>query len=165
MKILLIGDIIGKSGRKATTQVIKNLKKEHSFDLIVANGENMAHGIGMTKRTFEEMKEAGIDFFTSGNHIYDKSDIFPEMEKKLTKIIRPANFPEGNIGYGHRLLTIKKKKILIINLIGRVFFKHNYDCPFKKFDEILNEYKKDKPDIILVDFHAEATSEKIALKH
>ncbi len=165
MKILIIGDIVGKTGRMATRDAIKELRKEHSFDLIIANGENIAHGMGMTKKTFEEMKDAGIDFFTSGNHIYDKEDIFSEMEKKLTKVIRPANFPEGNIGHGYRLLNIKKKKVLIINLTGRVFFKADYDCPFKKVDEILDKLKNENPDIILVDFHAEATSEKIALKH
>ena len=87
------------------------------------------------------------------------------MNKKNTKILRPANFPPGNVGKGHQIITIKKKKILIINLSGRVFMDHDYDCPFRTIDQILDEYKKVKLDAILVDFHAEATSEKIAMKH
>ena len=111
------------------------------------------------------MREAGVDVFTTGNHVLKRPEIFPEMEKKNPKILRPANFPPGNIGKGYQVITIKKKKILIINLNGRVFIDHNYDCPFRTVDQILDEHKKSKLDGILVDFHAEATSEKIAMKH
>ncbi len=165
MNILIIGDIIGKSGRNAIKKAIKSIKKDYKIDLIIANGENLAHGIGMTQKTYKEMLDENIDFFTTGNHILKKPDIFPEMEKKNTKIIRPANFPPGNPGIGYQVISKKGKKILIINLIGRIFFKHDYDCPFRKIDEILDKYKKTKLDGIIVDFHAEATSEKIAMKH
>lgn len=165
MKILVIGDIIGKPGRLATKKAIKELKKDHKIDLIIANGENLAHGLGMTAKTYKEMREAGVDVFTTGNHVLKRPEIFPEMEKKNPKILRPANFPPGNIGKGYQVITIKKKKILIINLNGRVFIDHNYDCPFRTVDQILDEHKKSKLDGILVDFHAEATSEKIAMKH
>ena len=165
MKTLIIGDIFGKPGRHTIKEVLGKLKKEHEFDLIIANGENLAHGRGMTIKTFNEMREIGIDFFTTGNHVFSNHNIFPELIKTRPRIIRPANFPEGNIGHGHRILSIKKKKILIINLTGRVFMERNYDCPFRKIDQILAEHKKEKLDGILVDFHAEATSEKMAMKH
>ncbi len=165
MKVLVIGDIVGKPGRQATAKAIKNLKKDHKIDLIIANGENMAHGLGMTEKTFNEMREVGIDFFTSGNHILKRPEIFPEMGKKNTKVIRPANLPPGNTGKGFQVITVNKKKVLIINLIGRVFFENDYDCPFREIDHILEQHKKIKLDAVIVDFHAEATSEKIAMKH
>jgi len=165
MKILIIGDIIGSPGRRATKEAIRQLKNEQEIDCVIANGENISHGIGMTKKNFEEMREAGVDFFTTGNHILKKPDIFPELEKKKVRVIRPANFPPGNPGKGYEILEVGKKKLLIINLMGRVFMHFNYDCPFRKADEILEEFKHEKLDGILVDFHAEATSEKNALKH
>ena len=165
MNILVIGDIVGKPGRQTTRKAIKQLKKDFKIDLIIANGENLAHGLGMTKKTYEEMREAGVNFFTTGNHVFKRPEIFAEMEKKNTRILRPANFPPGNIGRGYQVITIKKKKILIINLNGRVFMDHNYDCPFRTIDQILDEHKKTKLDGILVDLHAEATSEKMAMKH
>jgi len=165
MKILFIGDIIGKPGRHAAREAIKKLKAEHQIDLIIANGENLAHGTGMTPKTYKEIREAGIDFVTTGNHILKRPQIFPEMQKKNTLILRPANFPPGNVGIGHRVLTVKKKKILIINLIGRVFMPFAYDDPFRCIDRILEEHKKIKLDGIIVDLHAEATSEKVAMKH
>ena len=165
MNILFIGDIIGKAGRNTAKRAVAQLKKDHKIDFVIANGENLAHGLGMTVRTYQEMREAGIDFFTTGNHIYNKPDIFPELEKKSTKIIRPANFPPGNPGIGHQIIKKGSKQILIINLNGRVFMDHNYDCPFRAVDQILEDHKKVKLDGIFVDFHAEATSEKIAMKH
>lgn len=165
MKLLIIGDIIGKPGREATREMIRKIKREQEIDLVIANGENMSHGIGMTQKNYEEMREAGVDFFTTGNHILKKPDIFPEMSKKEVRVIRPANFPPGNPGKGYEVIEVGKKRLLIINLIGRVFMHHSYDCPFRKADEILAEFSKTKLDGILVDFHAEATSEKVALKH
>ncbi len=165
MNILFIGDIVGKPGRLATAQALRKLKKEHTLDLVIANGENLAHGKGMTDRTFAEMREAGVDFFTTGNHILSKPEIYAEMQKKDTRVLRPENFPEGNIGMGHRVLAVGKKKLLVLNLIGRVFMPHAYDCPFRTADRILEQHKKTKLDGIFVDFHAETTSEKIAMKH
>jgi 2',3'-cyclic-nucleotide 2'-phosphodiesterase len=165
MRILVIGDIIGSPGRLAAKEAIRQIKNEEKIDFVIANGENMAHGVGMTPRTYEMMREAGVDFFTTGNHILKRPEIFPEMEKEDSRIIRPANFPPGNPGKGFQVVSVGKKKILIVNVVGRVYMSHNYDCPFRKMDEVLGTFEKQKLDGILVDFHAEATSEKIALKH
>ncbi len=165
MKILIIGDIVGRLGREAVGKAIAQLKKEHDFDLIIANGENMAHGSGMTQRTYNQVRGAGVDFFTSGNHIYKNHDIFPLLEDGISPIIRPANYPPGNIGRGFQIVEVGDKKILIINLMGRVFMGRHLDCPFRKVDEILNEHELVKLDGILIDFHAETTSEKIAFRH
>ena len=163
MRILVIGDIIGSPGRRATKEAIRQIKNEQKIDCVIANGENLSHGIGMTKKNFEEMREAGIDFFTSGNHILKKPDIFPEMEKKKVRIIRPANFPPGVPGRGWTIVTSASgAKIAVINLLGRVFMRYNVDCPFRSLKEIVQEAKK-VTDIIVVDFHAEATSEKMAM--
>lgn len=165
MRILVIGDIIGRPGRQATKEAVAQLKRKHDIDYVIANGENMAHGVGMTPRTYEDMREGGIDFFTTGNHILKRPEIFPLMEEKGTRILRPANFPPGNPGIGHRVVTVGKKKLLIVNLVGRVYMAHHYDCPFRAMDAILEEHAKTKLDGIVVDFHAEATSEKMAFKH
>ena len=165
MKTLIIGDIFGKPGRRMTKKVIKKLREEYEIDFIIANTENLAHGSGMTLATFNEMKEAGIDFFTTGNHIFKKKEIFPELEKESTKILRPENFPPANPGKGHQVIQINDQQILIVNLMGRVFMRHDYDCPLRTIDRVLEQYQKETFDAIFVDFHGEATSEKIAFKH
>lgn len=165
MKILLIGDIVGKKGRETIKKILRPLKKEENIDFVIANGENSSHGVGITKKVYKELMESGIDFFTLGNHAYTKIDIFETLEEKDSKIIRPANFPPNNIGMGYKIIEKNNKKLLIINLIGRVYMSHNYDCPFRKIDEILNENKNENFEAIILDFHAEATSEKISLKH
>jgi metallophosphoesterase (TIGR00282 family) len=163
LKILMFGDVVGKIGRRAVAKILPQLKKKYDPDLVLANAENLAHGIGITTKTLNEMIEAGIEFFTSGDHIFDKKEAIEILEKKDSPLIRPANFPSGVPGVGAKLLEIGTKKVLMINLIGRVFFKNQYDCPFRGADEILNEYKNINPSAIIVDFHAEATSEKNAL--
>lgn len=164
MKILFIGDIFGKPGRKAVRKIVPKLKEQESIDFVIANVENLAHGKGATPKTLEEMRNAGVDFFTSGNHIWKNKTILDELESQKSDLIRPANYPLGVPGFGYRIVRIGKKKVLILNLIGRVFFNHHFDCPFRKAKEIIDLEKK-KVDLILIDFHAEATSEKIALKH
>ena len=163
MKILFIGDIVGKIGRQAIAKVLPNLKKEYSPDLVIANVENLAHGKGVTKDTIKSMIEIGIDFFTSGNHIWKKKDATQIFQANKLPIIRPANYPPGVPGDGYRIIEVGTKKVLIINLIGRIFMHLDFDCPFRKLDEILAETKNKKVNIILVDFHAEATSENRAL--
>lgn len=164
MKILFIGDIFAKPGRKMVRKFLPILKAEHQIDFVIANIENIAHGKGATPKTLDEMRKVGCDFFTSGNHIWKNQTIFDELNDPKSDLIRPANYPPGAPGFGYKIVKTGGKKIAIVNLIGRVFFTHHFDCPFRVAKEILSEIKK-KVDLIIIDFHAEATSEKIALKH
>ena len=160
MKILLIGDIVGNSGVKKVKDVIPQYKKDNNIDYIIANGENSADGMGITKRIFEDLKNAGVNIVTMGNHTWGKRDIFAFLDDN--QIIRPANYPKGVPGAGYRIHEINGKKIAIINLIGRVDTGVLAENPFLKADDIIEKIK-DKADIIVVDFHAEATAEKIAM--
>ncbi len=164
LKVLFFGDIVGKIGRKAVAKILPELKKKYKPDLILANAENLAHGVGLTAKTIDEMKEAGIDYFTSGNHIYKKEAGEEVLNLVNGTVIRPANYPPGAPGAGAKIIELGVKKILMVNLIGRVFMSEDFDCPFRKFDEIYEKYKKENP-VIIVDFHAEATSEKVAMGH
>jgi len=162
MQILFIGDIVGKPARKATKIILEKLKEEYQVDLIITNGENLAHGKGMSEKTMNEMIEAGIDFFTSGNHIWSNRSFLPLLDEKKTPAIRPANYPPEVPGRGFEVIKTKKKEdLLLINLQGRVFLHPDLDCPFRILEKILNDHKKIKN--VIVDFHAEATSEKYAL--
>lgn len=160
MRFLLIGDVIGRTGRNTVKEVLPEVKKKYKPDFIVLNGENLAGGFGITKKVFDEVERLGIDVFTSGNHIWDKKDIFKFIDEE-PKILRPANYPPMVPGRGYGIYEKNGKKIAVINLIGRVFMGLPLDCPFRKFDEIYEEIK-DKADYIIVDFHGEATSEKNA---
>lgn len=158
MNILCIGDVIGKPGRKAVAMLLPGLKQEHGIDYVIANGENAAGGIGLTPETAGELFQAGVDVITSGNHIWAQKEIIPCLEKEDSPILRPANYPPGVPGRGY---LVFKKRMVVINLIGRVFIG-NYDDPFRGMDKILSELPAE-PKVIIVDFHAEATSEKVAL--
>lgn len=162
MKILFFGDIVGKIGRKAMAQILPDYRKKYKSDLVIANGENLAHGVGITMNTVEEMFEAGVDFLTGGNHIFKKrgyEEIFTQYENK---IIRPANYPPGVAGRGYATLKVEGRRVVIMNLSGRVFMQEDFDDPFRGFDQIKELLKIRKNDIVVVDFHAEATSEKNA---
>lgn len=163
MKILFFGDIIGKIGRKAVKAVLPQLKKEFEPDLVLANAENLAHGVGVTESVLAEMIEAGINIFTSGNHVLAKPEAELILSRKDSVLLRPANYPPIVPGEGFKIVEVAGRKLLVINLIGRVFFKENFDCPFRKLDEILKNSAKNKLSGIIIDFHAEATSEKTAL--
>lgn len=166
MQILFIGDIVGRPGRKTVKEFLPQLKETYKLDLVIANGENLSHGKGATLSTVDEMVEAGIDFFTSGNHIWQQKNLLEKIDNKTFPMIRPANYPPGVPGRGYQIVkTALLKKILIVNLMGRVFFKGDYDCPFRAMDRILEETKHEKLNGIIVDFHAEASSEKMALAH
>lgn len=162
IKILFIADIVGKPGRKTVKQILPDMKKEEEIDFVVANGENMTSGHGMTKETMEELMEAGVDFFTTGNHIWKKPDFFFELGKKETPVIRPENYPKDSPGEGYKIVKTKFGKFLIINLLGRTGINANVESPFTTIDEILKK-TKGKYDFSLVDFHAEVTSEKEAM--
>ncbi len=164
MRIIFIGDIVGQPGREATIELLPQLKQEFNPDLIIANGENVSHGKGITSRHLDELSRKGISFFTSGNHIWKQRDIFPRLDEAKPLIIRPANFPPDNPGRGWSIIeTALMKRLLVVNLHGRVFMKQDYDCPFRVVDQILKDHEHEHLDGVFVDFHAEATSEKVAL--
>ena len=156
MRILMIGDVIGRPGRRAVEALVPGLRQEYGLDLVIANGENAAGGLGLTKETAEELFGAGVDVLTSGNHVWDKKEILPTLDSELA-ILRPLNYPPGVPGRGYLI----KGKALIVNLVGRTFMG-NFDCPFRAMDELLEELV-DRPPVVIVDFHGEATSEKMAL--
>ncbi|MCL0092112.1 TIGR00282 family metallophosphoesterase [Dehalococcoidia bacterium] len=156
MKVLFIGDVIGKPGRKAANALVPGLRQRHGIDLVIANGENAAGGIGLTPATAEELLGAGVNVITSGNHIWKHKEIVPYLEGHLP-ILRPLNFPPAVPGRGYLLMD----GTLVVNLMGRTFLSE-LDCPFRAIDRLLDEIQP-KPRITLVDFHGEATSEKNAL--
>ncbi len=162
-RVLFFGDIVAKPGRKGIAAVLPALKKEYAPDLTIANAENIAHGIGATQKTLDEIRTAGVDFFTSGNHIWSKKEAIDILSAPEPTLIRPANYPAGSPGTGTRTITVNETDVLIINLQGRVFMAQDLDCPFRALDAILA--KESKPKIILVDFHAEASSEKVVFGH
>ncbi|MEX0616300.1 MAG: TIGR00282 family metallophosphoesterase [Candidatus Woykebacteria bacterium] len=163
MKILLIGDIVAKPGREAVKEVLPGLIKKEKIDLVVANIENLTHGKGATKEKVEEMREAGADIFTSGNHIWFRKE-FVEVLNNDPTVIRPANYPGDNPGFGFTYASVGKEKVLVINLIGRQWIDEPIDDPYRTIDALLlDQVEKEKPTAIVVDFHAEATSEKNAL--
>ncbi len=156
MLILAIGDIIGKPGRRAVSRLLPGVRQESGVDLVIANGENVAGGLGLTSATAMELFDAGVDVLTSGNHIWAEKEIIPYLDGEMP-ILRPLNDPPGVPGRGYLI----NSQAMVVNLIGRTFMS-NFDCPFRAMDKLLVEVKP-KPPVIIVDFHAEATSEKIAL--
>jgi len=156
MKILAIGDIIGRPGRQIVHQYLRTLRKQYKLDLIIANAENVAGGFGLTSSTAQELLDDGVNMLTSGNHIFAQKEILPFLDTDMP-VLRPLNYPAGVPGRGYRVAG----KALVVNLIGRTFM-NSYDCPFRAMDKLLEELKE-KPPVIIVDFHAEATSEKVAM--
>lgn len=163
VRILFGGDVVGKPGRDTLAKTIKELKKEIQIDLTIVNGENAAGGFGITREVVEELFSLSVDVITSGNHIWDKKEGI-ELIREEERILRPLNYPPDVPGRGYIILDLpNKEKIGIINLMGRVFTGVYLDCPFRKGRDIVEELHRDGVKSILVDFHAEATSEKIAL--
>lgn len=167
MNILFIGDIFGRPGRNTITKLLPDYRKKLSADLVIANAENMHHGKGVSEPQLKEMQAAGIDFFTSGNHIWKEREIISRLDDPKLPLIRPANYPSGAPGKGYQVVEdAKGRRVLVINLMGRVFMPMQLDCPFRRADEILEKFQDDKKlSAIFVDFHAETTSEKMALGH
>ncbi len=161
MNILFIGDIVGRPGRSYLGKNLSRLIKENSIDFTVANGENCAGGIGITKNTYDELINMGIDMITLGNHSWGKKEILEFIDEGADNLVRPANYPEGIPGKGFRIAEKSGKRIAVINLCGRVFMDC-IECPFRTADSIIADLRE-KVDIIIVDFHAEATSEKLAM--
>jgi metallophosphoesterase (TIGR00282 family) len=161
VNILFIGDIIGKPGRKAVRELLPSLRERFQVDLVVANGENASGGIGISAREADELLSGGINVLTSGNHIWKKKEVLTYIQQN-SDLIRPANFPNETPGNGSVIKETRSgHRIGIINLLGRTFMEA-VDCPFRKSLEERSRLLKETS-IILVDFHAEATSEKVAL--
>ena len=158
MNILFIGDIIGKLGRQLTRQLLPELKKKYSPDLIIANGENSAHGYGITEKVYKELIEMGIEVITMGNHVWDKKELVKIIDK-LPEVVRPANYPPQVPGKDHLVLNVKGTKVGVLNLVGRVFMQA-MDCPFQAAEKLVPTLKTN---VVIVDMHAEATSEKCAM--
>ena len=163
VRIIAFGDIIGRHGRHALKAIIPALREKHSPDLVIANGENLAHNEGITKKMLKEVMSYGIDFVTLGDHTFDQeTDVTELFSLDDYPVIRPANFPPGVPGRGWKTIKVKGKDVAIMNLLGRVFFRETLDCPFRTADAMIEEVKK-ITNIIICDFHAEATSEKKAM--
>ncbi|MFA5995982.1 MAG: TIGR00282 family metallophosphoesterase [Patescibacteria group bacterium] len=163
LHFLLIGDVVGKAGRAAVTKILPELRQKYRPDAVIMNVENLAHGNGITPDTITEMEKAGADYFTSGNHIWDNKDGLAYLQQQHAKVIRPANLPLNNPGKGYLEFSIGTRKILLINLTGQVFMPQQANNPFHCLDEILKQHSAEQYSAIIVDLHAEATSEKQAL--
>ncbi|NIT04563.1 metallophosphoesterase [Candidatus Saccharibacteria bacterium] len=175
MKILFIGDIVGKVGRRAVKEVLPDLKKKEKIDFVIANAENVTHGRGAKIKHLQELMDLGVDFFTSGDHIFHLDPEEPFSEPDIS-IIRPANYPEGTPGMGYKVVEVGSAKVAVLNLLGITYLgekigddnrndwlKGSIGNPFDEVELLLPEIKAQKPEVILVDFHAEVTSEKQAM--
>ena len=156
MLILAIGDIIGRPGRQVMHKFLPGLCKQYGLNMVIANAENTAGGFGLTPATAKELFDTGVDVLTSGNHIWAQKEIIPYLDSEMP-VLRPLNYPPGVPGRGYVIVG----KVMVVNLIGTTFMS-SFDCPFRKMDNLLAELEH-KPPIIIIDFHAEATSEKVAL--
>lgn len=162
MKILAVGDLIGTAGIEKLKRTLPKIREKENIDFVIVNGENSAEGMGITEKNFKEILSQNVDVITMGNHTWGKKDIFKFIDHP--KLIRPANYPKGVVGKGYNIYTFNDKKIAVINLIGRVDINILSENPFLIAKEIISKVKE-KVDIIIVDFHAEATAEKIAMSY
>ena len=156
MLVLVIGDIVGQPGRKAVHEVLPLLRQQYKLDMVIVNAENAAGGFGLTPAIAQEFIEIGVHVLTSGNHIWAQKDIIPELDSGIP-VLRPLNYPPGVPGRGYLIAG----KTMVVNLMGRTFMV-DIDCPFRAMDRLFEE-TEDRPPVIIVDFHAEATSEKMAM--
>lgn len=159
MKILAVGDIVGENGLNKLKEILPNLKQREKVDFVIVNGENVAGGMGITEKHFKQILFSGADVVTLGNHTWSKKDVFNIIDEE--KLLRPANYPKGVVGKGYNIFNCKNKKIAVINLIGRTNMGILSENPFLEADEIIKNIQN-KVDYIIIDFHAEATAEKIA---
>jgi hypothetical protein len=165
LTFLIFGDVVGKIGREALMKALPGLKAEFKPDLVLANAENLAHGKGLTRQIVAELKGAGVDFFTSGNHVFNNQkgphEVWADSELKDC-LIRPANFPADTPGEGEKILNLGGKRVLVVNLICQVFMGEPYSSPFTAMEGILERHAGERLDAVLVDLHGEATSERVA---
>ncbi len=162
MKVLVVGDLVGNTGLNKLREILPNLIEAENIDFVIVNAENVAGGMGITTRDFSILDKMKVDAITMGNHTWGKKDIFSFIDHP--KLLRPANYSKGVPGKGYGIYQCKGKKIAVINLIGRTDVNVQSENPFTRIDEIIDEIKNDV-DMIFIDFHAEATAEKIAMKY
>ena len=164
MKIVFLGDVVAKSGRRVVKKYINTLKEKYQCDIFIVNGENAAGGIGITKETAEELFFVGVDIITTGNHVWKHKEAHSYLEQNSNKIIRPLNYPNSKNftvpGSGYTIFKSNAGSIVVINILGRTFLE-SVDNPFLKVEELLDKLKEYK--IKIIDFHAETTSEKVAM--
>lgn len=163
MKVLFIGDIVGSPGRHITERRLPELLERYGVDFVIANGENSAGGAGINRKVFEELKNIGVDCFTMGNHTWDNKELLQFIDQER-RIVRPANYSPGLPGQGCQVFSLPNgEKLAVCNLIGRIYLPPA-ECPFAAINAILAKLKQDATvRYIIVDFHAEATSEKMAM--
>jgi 2',3'-cyclic-nucleotide 2'-phosphodiesterase len=161
LSLLFLGDTIGKPGRRIVTEFLTGPQRPES-DCVIVNVENSAHGFGVTEDHIKEFQQLGVDVFTGGNHSFDRKEIFSFIDN-YPNLIRPANYPEGTPGKGMCICTIAETRIAVINLVGRIFMEP-LRSPFLLADELIEQAKKET-NIIIIDMHAEATAEKVAMGH
>ena len=162
MRLAFFGDVVGKSGRESLIEYLN--KHRNCFDFIIVNGENAAHGFGITQKICDQFFDSGVDVITLGNHTFDQRDDL-QMFDRNKNLVRPLNYMKGTPGHGFSIIEMpfSKRKIMVINLIGRLFMEYN-DDPFQVIDEFLDQYRLGvNVDFIFIDFHAEATAEKVAM--
>ena len=152
----MIGDVVGKLGRRTVSALVRDIRRDYAIDLAVANGENAAGGRGLTPQTADELFNAGVDVITSGNHVWENREVYPLLQGDAP-IVRPLNYPEGTPGRG----VMRHDGVTVVNLMGRTFMGLQLDCPFRGVDRALADLSDSR--VVLVDMHAEATSEKIAM--
>ncbi len=159
MRILMLGDIFGRPGRQIVADFLPEIKAQYRPNVIIVNGENSAGGFGLTRKIAEELFGLGVDVITGGNHIWDQKEMYTYIQEE-SRVLRPANYPPGVPGNYSCFVSVKDKQVAVINLSGRVFLGP-FDCPFRKIDDILEEIGTKTP-YIVIDFHGEATSEKVS---
>lgn len=164
MRVLFCGDVVGKAGRDIVAKAVPALREKLQLDAVVANGENAAHGFGLTPKLFQSFLRQGVDIVTLGNHSFDKPDINQTLETE-PYLIRPMNYPENTIGKGFCIKEINGVRLCVVQLLGKVFMRPIED-PFVQMDSFLKTHIKGKDyDVLIVDFHAEATAEKVGMGH
>lgn len=163
LKLLFLGDVFGEAGRSVIKHLVPKLKQEKNLDLVFANAENAAAGRGISEKLAKELTDAGVDFMTSGNHIYHVKECYPFLDSPNCPILRPYNFPKSSPGRGTAIVKTKMGlQVGLINLMGRLFMEPGVNLPFQSFDDAFLELQSEA-DVIVLDFHAEATSEKRAM--
>jgi 2',3'-cyclic-nucleotide 2'-phosphodiesterase len=168
VNILYVGDVMGEVGLQVVEQIVPNLRKEKQIDLVIAQAENVSEGKGVKLKDFERLKKAGVDFCTGGNWSLHHNEVIPALQDPNQPIIRPANYPQGTPGLGHKYIKVNNKKILVISLLGNIVGRDAdkiTDNPLKKIDEILETEINNARDATVVNFHGDYSSEKVVIGH